>query len=297
MRTSRKENADGGDFFVDHTCIDCDACRWLCPSVFKRIGDKSAVVKQPLTQSERVASIQAYLSCPTSSIHMESFNKGELESIQETFPIEVSNCEDIFYCGFADEKTFGASSYLIRRAHGNLLVDCPRFIPVLIKRLESMGGIDYIFITHKDNIGDHEKWASYFNAKRIIHKHDVEMSTQSCEIQLDGNGPWSVGLNEDKNELEIIYTPGHTKGSICLLHKPSSTIFTGDHFAYSGVIEGLSVFARFNHYSVDKQYENLLKLTEYNFVRVLPAHGRKIEVESSEAMNKLIRDFVADNST
>ena len=33
-----------GDFFVDTTCIDCDACRQIAPTVFHDIGDQSAVL-------------------------------------------------------------------------------------------------------------------------------------------------------------------------------------------------------------------------------------------------------------
>ncbi len=32
-----------GDFFVDSSCIDCDACRIFAPSVFSDAGDQSAV--------------------------------------------------------------------------------------------------------------------------------------------------------------------------------------------------------------------------------------------------------------
>ena len=35
-------NVDG-EFFVDSTCIDCDACRQIAPAVFHDIGDQSAV--------------------------------------------------------------------------------------------------------------------------------------------------------------------------------------------------------------------------------------------------------------
>lgn len=60
-----------------------------------------------------------------------------------------------------------------------------------------------------------------------MHKMDVELGTQGCEIQLEGDGPWSVGSNGDIKEMEIISAPGHTEGSICLIHKPSLTIFIG----------------------------------------------------------------------
>ena len=54
-----------GDFFVDKTCIDCDTCRWMCPSVFQRVGGASAVTRQPGSAEERLAALQALLACPT----------------------------------------------------------------------------------------------------------------------------------------------------------------------------------------------------------------------------------------
>jgi hypothetical protein len=47
------------------------------------------------------------------------------------------------------EKTFGGEGFLITRPGGNVLVDSPRFNPVLAKRIQDMGGIKYIFLTHK----------------------------------------------------------------------------------------------------------------------------------------------------
>ena len=32
-----------GDFFVDSTCIDCDACRQIAPSVFGEAAETSFV--------------------------------------------------------------------------------------------------------------------------------------------------------------------------------------------------------------------------------------------------------------
>ena len=47
----RSQNAVG-NLFVDESCIDCDVCRWMCPSVFGRKGLKSAVIKQPASEVE-----------------------------------------------------------------------------------------------------------------------------------------------------------------------------------------------------------------------------------------------------
>ena len=37
-----------GDFFVDSTCIDCDACRQIAPSVFADVTETSFVHTQPV---------------------------------------------------------------------------------------------------------------------------------------------------------------------------------------------------------------------------------------------------------
>ena len=36
-----------GDFYVDSTCIDCDACRIFAPTVFSDARDQSFVFHQP----------------------------------------------------------------------------------------------------------------------------------------------------------------------------------------------------------------------------------------------------------
>ena len=40
-----------GDFFVDSTCIDCDACRQIAPSVFGEAAATSFVKAQPVSSA------------------------------------------------------------------------------------------------------------------------------------------------------------------------------------------------------------------------------------------------------
>lgn len=44
----RQQNVPG-NLFVDEGCINCDACRWICPKSFAKVGIKSAVIHQPYT--------------------------------------------------------------------------------------------------------------------------------------------------------------------------------------------------------------------------------------------------------
>src|SRR5437667_11053420 len=61
------ENAPG-DFFVDDTCIDCDLCRQIAPSVFKEDADHSCVYHEPDTAAEAHRAAMAFVACPTGPI-------------------------------------------------------------------------------------------------------------------------------------------------------------------------------------------------------------------------------------
>lgn len=59
-----------GAFYVDNSCIDCDMCREIAQSSFKRNEDigLSIVFRQPETSEEWQAARDAKARCPTESI-------------------------------------------------------------------------------------------------------------------------------------------------------------------------------------------------------------------------------------
>ena len=57
-----------GDFYVDDTCIDCDACRQIAPSIFRDHGDQSSVYHQPETEEETRLALMSLVACPTGSL-------------------------------------------------------------------------------------------------------------------------------------------------------------------------------------------------------------------------------------
>src|ERR1700675_1165921 len=85
-----------GDFFVDSTCIDCDTCRQLAPSVFAESGEYSYVFHQPKDPQEEREALYALLACPTSSIGTQG--KTEAREAMKDFPLPLEN--EIYYCGF-----------------------------------------------------------------------------------------------------------------------------------------------------------------------------------------------------
>src|SRR5262245_65132331 len=57
-----------GDFFVDSTCIDCDTCSQLAPTVFRDHGEQCSVYHQPANYDENRLAMMALVACPTGSI-------------------------------------------------------------------------------------------------------------------------------------------------------------------------------------------------------------------------------------
>ena len=109
--TRRLPENVSGDFFVDSTCIDCDACRQIAPTVFRDHGDQSSVYHQPETEEETRRALMSLVACPTSSIG--TTRKYDAHTGVDAFPALIN--ENIYFCGFTSESSFGAWSYLIVR--------------------------------------------------------------------------------------------------------------------------------------------------------------------------------------
>lgn len=270
-----------GDFFVDSTCIDCDACRQIATPVFGAGEETSFVRRQPETPAERRAALHALLSCPTGSIGClgDDDPKGALHD----FPLLVE--EPVYYCGFNSPKSYGGNSYFIRRSTGNWLIDSPKFITPLVQRLKNLGGIEYIFLTHRDDVADAARYAQHFGAKRVIDRRELD-SQPDAEIVLEGDQPVELAAG-----LLAIPTPGHTEGHCCLL-LDQRFLFTGDHLSWSRERQRLSASRDYCWYSWSQQRESMSRLSQQRFQWVLPGHGQRVQLPFAE-MARHMRELVA----
>lgn len=242
----------------------------MAPKVFDRFGDMSAVYHQPIDLQERLQAMQALLSCPTASIG--TIDKPEdIKQAQSSLPLLVT--ENVYHCGYHSEKSYAAASYLIQHPDGNILVDSPRFTPPLVKQIEAMGGIKYLYLTHRDDVADHQKFHEHFGCDRLLHDDEINTGTQSVERKLSGLDPI-----EFTPELLIIPVPGHTKGHTVLLYK-NKFLFSGDHVAFRRQLGHLGAFRDACWYSWAEQLKSMKKLAEYDFEWVLPGHGRRYHAD------------------
>lgn len=269
-----------GDFYVDSTCIDCDTCRWMAPEVFHQVASQSVVYHQPIDEIERLRALQALLSCPTASIATVEKPK-DIQLAQQSFPIPIA--QNVFHCGYHAESSYGAASYLILHPEGNILIDSPRFNAPLVKQLEAMGGIRYLYLTHRDDVADHQKFHDHFGCDRILHQDDIGNGTKNIERQLTGTDPMAIA-----DDLLIIPVAGHTEGHTVLLYG-QKYLFSGDHLAWSNRLNRLIAFENACWYSWEELGRSMQKLAAYSFEWVLPGHGRRYHADR-ETMNLAMKE-------
>lgn len=275
-----------GEFYVDRSCIDCDTCRQVAPGVFGRAAEaeQSFVHHQPATAEEDHRALMALVACPTASI-------GTVQKLNAAigargFPEPIT--DSVSYCGFASPSSFGASSYLIRRPEGNVLVDSPRAAAPLLCRLEELGGVSLMFLTHRDDVADHRAFHRRFGSERILHRDDVTAGTADVERKPEGHDPIRLA-----GDLLLIPVPGHTRGSAALLFR-DEILFTGDHLWWSDTVGRLHASQSVCWHSWTEQKRSVERLLDHRFEWVLPGHGRRFHATSAAAMRaELVRLLAA----
>jgi glyoxylase-like metal-dependent hydrolase (beta-lactamase superfamily II)/ferredoxin len=275
LNKSVAENVPG-DFFVDSTCIDCDTCRQLAPAVFGEAADHAFVQRQPDNTEDRRRSLHALVCCPTGSIGSRGGDRPQ--SVMDDFPLEIE--APVFYSGFNSPKSYGGNSYFVRHADGNWLIDSPKFLPRLVRRFESLGGIAHIFLTHSDDVADARLYAERFGARRIIHRAELH-SQPDAEDVLDGDKPVSLAA-----DFLAVPTPGHTEGHCVLLFR-RRFLFTGDHLAWDRYERQLEAFPDYCWYSWPEQVRSMQRLAGFEFEWVLPGHGQRIHLPSEEMRQRM----------
>lgn len=271
-----------GDFFVDATCIDCDVCRQIAPSVFRAARTTSFVHSQPKSLDDRRNALRALVCCPTGSIG--STGSDDPKTVLGDFPLAVE--EPVYFCGFTSPKSFGGTSYFYRHAAGNWLIDSPKFLPPLVRRLEELGGVSKIFLTHRDDVADADRFVRHFGARRIIDSRELD-SQPGSEIVLTGDAPTDLG-----DGFLAIPTPGHTAGHLCLLVE-ERFLFTGDHVYWDRDRQQLAGFRDYCD-SWPTLIESMCLLARYSFEWVLPGHGERVYFRRDEMrvqMDRMIAAF------
>jgi len=267
-----------GDWYIDRRCIDCGASCEVAPGLIVQKDGLSIFARQPANEEEERAAWRAVLVCPTASVGTVSHRTHP----SELFPQELA--PGVYRCGYNAESSFGAHSYFVRRAEGNLLVDSPRYVAKLVHKLEELGGVDDILLSHRDDVADAGRYAKRFNARVWIHEDDAGAAAYATDV-LKGGDPAEI-----RTGLIAIPVPGHTKGSVVYL-LDETYLFTGDSLAWSREHEDLVAFRDACWYSWGEQKRALARLAAYRFEWVLAGHGGSVRLPV-QAMRSRLQELV-----
>ena len=215
--------------------------------------------------------------CPTGSIGCQASD--DPKSVFDDFPLPIEG--SVYYCGFNSPKSYGGNSYFIQQAGGNWLVDSPKFLPRLVRRMEALGGIANIFLTHRDDVADAARYAQHFGARRFIHRAELAWQPDA-EVVLEGNTPQSL-----ESTLIAIPTPGHTAGHMVLLFD-RRFLFTGDHLHFDRGHGRLAASEGYCWYSWPRQIESMRRLLEHQFEWILPGHGQAVHLPAGKMREQMI---------
>jgi glyoxylase-like metal-dependent hydrolase (beta-lactamase superfamily II) len=122
-----------------------------------------------------------------------------------------------------NRDTLGGTAYLIVENQGNILIDCPAWDEVNREYLNSLGGVRWLFITHRGAIGQTRHLQATYNCESVIQEQEayllpgLKVTTFEREFDL-GDG------------IKIVWTPGHSPGSACLYYpQHGGILFSGRH--------------------------------------------------------------------
>ncbi len=187
-----------------------------------------------------------------------------------------------------ENSPYDANAYLVDRS---ILVDVGMEAGPIITQLGKYirpGELKTIILTHchYDHSGGAGEVARVFGAKIAIHKDDAELlgNAYASAASLFGEKAPSVIPDillkggEMFGNLEVIHTPGHTPGGICLYHSDSKSLFSGDTVFQDGSFGRTDLYGG----NAQKLVQSIKKLTLLDVNTMYPGHGDVVARNAGE---------------
>ena len=172
------------------------------------------------------------------------------------------------------------------------------------KEVERIGGkLEKVVITHShaDHIAGLAELVNGTNVKVYINKldeqglYDAELNEEEVvKTKVATVNKENIIIVKDKERirignipLEIMHTPGHTKGSIILFNKEENILFSGDTIFENTY--GRTDLVASNPESMKETLDKIFH--EFDDVQVFPGHGDIFYLEKSKRRIKLLFAF------
>jgi len=207
--------------------------------------------------------------------------------ILETFPVGPLRCN----CTLLGDEEAGEA----------IVIDPGDEISRIHRRLTELGlTLKQILITHAhiDHVGGALKLKRLTGAPILMNENDLPllamMEAQANWLGVptpetaapDGSLADGQRVGLDSYPAQVIHTPGHTQGSVCLHFVPLKTVIAGDTL-FAGSIGRTDLPGGDGRQILDSIASRLLTLPEET--RVIPGHGAETTIGEERESNPFLR--------
>lgn len=177
-----------------------------------------------------------------------------------------------------NSSLYDANSYLVNKT---ILIDVGMDGDFIISELKKHGikELETIILTHchYDHSAGANQVAGATGARIAIHEKDARLLGNAYASAANLFGREASNILPDIflkggevfGELEVLHTPGHTPGSICLYSEKSKSLFSGDTVFPEGSFGRTDLFGG----SAKQLVESIKKLTLLDVNIMYPGHG------------------------
>ncbi|HCF25913.1 MAG TPA: MBL fold metallo-hydrolase [Cyanobacteria bacterium UBA11049] len=121
-----------------------------------------------------------------------------------------------------NRDTLGGTAYFIVENEANILIDSPAWDEVNQNYLNSVGGVRWLFLTHRRAIGKAREIQQAFGCEILIQEQEAYL--------LPGLRVTTFKQDFNIGNAQVIWTPGHSPGSSCLYYpREGGVLFSGRH--------------------------------------------------------------------
>ncbi len=158
----------------------------------------------------------------------------------------------------------------------------PKYIINTHGHIDHIGAIDEVSAVYPVPLAIHADDAYMYTDERtaMMFNRPAPLVKRKPDILLKEGDTLSFGTLT----LEVLHTPGHTRGGICLVSRPYC-VFTGDTLFYRGI--GRTDFEGGSYEQIEKSIREKLYTLEDDLV-VLPGHGPSTTIVEEKYENPFV---------
>lgn len=187
---------------------------------------------------------------------------------------------------------YSSNVYLVRSQKDFMVDTGMNNIEEVIEAANSfIPDLETIILTHRhiDHVG---------NARNLFEEFDVPLYAQEDEARAMKKGDESTLAGQFNKDIfplnvstidfdtysgfEVLLTPGHTNGSICLYHPEEKILFSGDTIFSNGGVGRTDLPTG----DIDDLVESTRKLTNYDIEKIYPGHMSVVEQCGNEHVKR-----------